>query len=300
MPVYAVLQGRRRGVFRTWAECKEQILHVSNAVYKKFDSLDEAHAYLATQGALTTPTVATSPPTRDIRSFFRRTTHNDANATKAEANAEHESENGEVHYVYTDGACVNNGKQNATAGAGVYFGDHDERNISVRVEGKQSNNTAEVVAILKAFKILGEHLDLHPNSRWVIVTDSQYALRYANALGEKHAREGWCQDIPNKTLVRQLFETASAEPRVSMMKIAAHTNKRDRHSVGNEKADRLASQAIGRIGGTSARTYLQVPYARKEEAKKGGAKWDGRLKLWYTLDTNPNKDELVRMFAMVK
>jgi len=314
MPVYAVLRGRQTGVFMTWAECKAQIHHFSNAVYKKFDSLDEAHTYLATQGAVpTTLAGATSPPTTDIRSFFHRTTINNPNTSKAEATAggnatvtaggnaacEHEHERGAVHYVYTDGACVNNGKKDAVAGAGVYFGHHDARNVSVCVKGKQSNNTAEVTAILEAFDILGEHLHLHPDDRWVIVTDSQYALRYAYTLGEKHARECWCQDIPNKALVRRLYETVSGEPRVTMMKIAAHTNKTDRHSLGNEEADRLANQAIGNTSGPSARTYLRVPYARKEDAKKRGAKWDSRRKLWYTLETNPNKTALVQMFAMV-
>jgi hypothetical protein len=33
-----------------------------------------------------------------------------------------EDENGFVH-VYTDGSCENNGKRNAAAGLGVYFGD---------------------------------------------------------------------------------------------------------------------------------------------------------------------------------
>ena len=32
--------------------------------------------------------------------------------------------------VFTDGACRNNGKQNAIAGIGVYFGENDIRNVS--------------------------------------------------------------------------------------------------------------------------------------------------------------------------
>ena len=32
--------------------------------------------------------------------------------------------------VYTDGACVNNGKPDARAGYGVYFGEGDKRNVS--------------------------------------------------------------------------------------------------------------------------------------------------------------------------
>ena len=38
--------------------------------------------------------------------------------------------NNEPIYVYTDGACINNGKPNARAGIGVYFGENDSRNIS--------------------------------------------------------------------------------------------------------------------------------------------------------------------------
>ena len=56
--------------------------------------------------------------------------------------------------IYTDGSCINNGKKNAKAGIGVYFGKDDKRNISKRIKGKQTNNIAELKAILKAIKIL--------------------------------------------------------------------------------------------------------------------------------------------------
>ena len=56
--------------------------------------------------------------------------------------------------VYTDGACSRNGQKGAKAGLGVYFGENDYRNCSERIEGKQTNNTAEVKAILKVAEIL--------------------------------------------------------------------------------------------------------------------------------------------------
>ena len=43
------------------------------------------------------------------------------------------------YYVYTDGACSNNGRENASAGIGIYFGENDARNASQRIIGKQSN-----------------------------------------------------------------------------------------------------------------------------------------------------------------
>ena len=46
--------------------------------------------------------------------------------------------------VFTDGACSKNGAKDAKAGIGVYFGLNDTRNVSKRIQGKQSNNTAEI------------------------------------------------------------------------------------------------------------------------------------------------------------
>ena len=60
--------------------------------------------------------------------------------------------------VYTDGACSNNGKKSAKAGIGVYFGEGDPRNISERITGKQTNNAAELTAILRAVESLVAHV----------------------------------------------------------------------------------------------------------------------------------------------
>ena len=56
--------------------------------------------------------------------------------------------------VYTDGACVDNGKPYARAGYGVYFGKNDSRNVSESYKGLQTNNVAELLAIIKAMTIL--------------------------------------------------------------------------------------------------------------------------------------------------
>ena len=56
--------------------------------------------------------------------------------------------------VFTDGACSNNGKPTAKAGIGVYFKENDKRNVSKRIKGKQSNNTAELSAVIEVFTVL--------------------------------------------------------------------------------------------------------------------------------------------------
>jgi ribonuclease HI len=88
-----------------------------------------------------------------------------------------------MDYVYTDGACSNNGKKNAKAGIGIYFGHDDPRNVSQRIEGKQTNNTAELGAILHVYTILEK--DILSGKKIGIVTDSIYAIRCATTYGKK-------------------------------------------------------------------------------------------------------------------
>ena len=117
---------------------------------------------------------------------------------------EDSSDRDEEVFVYTDGACRGNGTPTARASIGVYFGPGDSRNIHALVEGRQTNNVAEVTAILRALDVIGAD-----GGRWAIVTDSTYAMRWAGPLGEKNAVAGWTKAVPNKILVRQLYEEVS-------------------------------------------------------------------------------------------
>ena len=78
-------------------------------------------------------------------------------------------------YVFTDGACSNNGKINAKASIGIYFKDNDPRNISRRIKGKQTNNTAELSAILEVFKICSK--DIEDGKKIIIHSDSTYSIQ---------------------------------------------------------------------------------------------------------------------------
>ena len=53
--------------------------------------------------------------------------------------------------IYTDGASKNNGKKNSILGIGVYC--ENVYNISERIEGRQTNQRAELYAILKALEL---------------------------------------------------------------------------------------------------------------------------------------------------
>ena len=147
------------------------------------------------------------------------------------------------YYVYTDGACSNNGKINAQAGIGIYFQDNDPRNVSKSITVKQTNNRAELLAIIVAYFTIEK--DIHAGKTIVIGTDSEYAIRCFTTYGEKCAKQCWRKDIPNKELVQQGYELFKDTPTVSLMHIRAHTGATDVHSLGNAKADQLATQCLG-------------------------------------------------------
>jgi ribonuclease HI len=189
--------------------------------------------------------------------------------------------------VYTDGACSNNGQTGAKAGLGVYFSENDPRNCSERIDGKQTNNTAELKAIIKAAEILNrEILAGFPVN---IYSDSSYAIRCCTTYGEKMEKRNWIKKkpIPNQELVKKAYYTFKDKTNVHFNYIAAHTGKEDEHSLGNEGADKLANLAIGQTecqyANRPKKIYLKLPYEEKERGKKLGTKWDPKKKKWYIM-----------------
>jgi len=185
--------------------------------------------------------------------------------------------------VYTDGSCIHNGKPNAKAGIGVYFGENDPRNVSKRVIGKQSNNTGELTAIITALTILKP--EIQTNTKVVVHTDSEYAIKCMTTYGRKLEKKGFLEPVPNIELIKQGLSLL--RPNVSFHHVFSHTGKQDAHSIGNERADALASQAIGvEPAAKQAKFCLRVSYQAREKAKEMGAKWDKKRMCWYVSNEN--------------
>lgn len=212
------------------------------------------------------------------------------------------------YYVYTDGACSKNGSIDAKAGIGIYFGQNDSRNLSKRIDGKQTNNTAELTAIIETYPLIEP--DILIGKSICIVSDSEYAIRCVTSYGEKCEKKAWNLDIPNKELVRQIYELYKNKQNIQFIHIRAHTDNTDIHSQGNAGADALANLAVTEDIGQGKcpyhnnsdtvnpiqKIYLNVPFVKKDEVKKEGAKWDPNKKKWYVLDNHPKKDELLSTY----
>ncbi|KAJ7107530.1 hypothetical protein C8R44DRAFT_595815, partial [Mycena epipterygia] len=70
------------------------------------------------------------------------------NATHTAPQTKFALDQGPSIIVYTDGSAINNNTDNGQAGAGVYFGNNDPRNISIRIPRMlgPSNKVGEIVA----------------------------------------------------------------------------------------------------------------------------------------------------------
>ncbi len=222
------------------------------------------------------------------------------------------------YFIYTDGACSQNGYKNAKAGYGIYFGENDHRNISKRLTGKQTNNVAELTAVIEAYNIIKE--DLSNGKKICIVTDSNYVLKCVSSYGEKCLKNNWesfnknKKPIPNIELLKLAY-LSYKDSGVEFMHIEAHTTKNDIHSIGNREADKLATLSIRdevikeKINKITLqrrakkeeekknRIYLNVPYVNKEHAKTLGTRWDPQKKKWYSFKDNKNIEELLKEYS---
>lgn len=128
--------------------------------------------------------------------------------------------------IYTDGGCINNGSDDAIAGYGVYFEGNEYNNISKRIDGLQTNNRAELTAILEALKTVNSEDNI------IIHTDSEYCIKGIKGIN-KINKNG---DLFKK--IKELVDLRDGD--TIFKKVLGHSGNDD----GNSKADNLATQAI--------------------------------------------------------
>jgi|688.fasta_scaffold111013_2 ribonuclease HI len=128
-------------------------------------------------------------------------------------------------FIYTDGSC----KKDGTAGYGCCFAGEmdDPRNISKVIEGKSTNNVAELMGAMAAL----DYAFLHPECKITIVTDSMYVM---NSLYNDNC-------TTNVELVLKFQDMAAKARNVNFMHVNSHTGATDKHSIGNHYADILAA-----------------------------------------------------------
>jgi len=133
--------------------------------------------------------------------------------------------------VFTDGSCEGNP---GPGGWGVVWVE-DNRIVEERrgVDSATTNNRMELQALIAAYELLSEAHEI------TVYSDSQLCVKTVNEWAAGWERRGWRRKsgpIANLELVKRLYTTARAHPRVELRWIKAHDGSR-----WNEYADALAS-----------------------------------------------------------
>ncbi|OBZ91855.1 Ribonuclease H1 [Choanephora cucurbitarum] len=247
---YAVSHGRETGIFHTWNECKTHVQGFKNAVYKKFDSETEAQDFLDKNKnalGLAQPPVSrkivANPNVRDQGPLLRRKRGFDyEDDVDTSARKKIDLIGTRVSVVYTDGASSNNGKGNARAGYGVYWGKNDPRNASVRLPGKrQTNQRAEASAVIHALES-----SMNETDTLEIMTDSQYVINAVTTWSKAWVEKGWKgtngKEIQNRDLFEKILRLIkNRKGEVKLTYVPGHQGV-----PGNEEADRLAVAAVNK------------------------------------------------------
>ena len=167
--------------------------------------------------------------------------------------------------VWTDGACRNNQDNRLRrAGVGVFYSQGHRGNRSIALPGRcQTNNRAELLAVLTALKSEPRSMEIR--------TDSEYVYKIA-AAWQDWALGGWWGDHADMwcELGAHLM---SRHTEIMFTKVLGHAKERDIHmgrstvedKAGNDGADGLATAAAAHHA--APRELVLQAAVRKEMAR---------------------------------
>ncbi|EGO05297.1 hypothetical protein SERLA73DRAFT_44067 [Serpula lacrymans var. lacrymans S7.3] len=251
---YAVRKGRSPGVYHTWYAIIAQIKGFAGAVYKKFSTSTEAEKFAEGRS---NPEVGVTSILDSARETRRVETEGTSTRTVAAASASTaftayektrvvqvaavavDADERDCDVVYCDGACKGNGQVGSIAGVGVWWGVNDPRNIIERCPGDQTNNRAELIAIVRI-------LETTPTSKrtLVIKTDSQYSIKCFELWFPKWSSNGFKTSngtpVKNAPLIQYLASLLETRRRKGQKVRLKYVRGHNGHE-GNEHADRLAN-----------------------------------------------------------
>ena len=226
MKYYAVHKGRKTGIYFSWDICKKQIDGFENPIFKKFDNEKDAKIFVENGF-------------QNKNNYVSRKTNIDKKNEQLLENELKEDSTNKV-FIYTDGSCIKFSNGLFKAGYGIYIPKKNIRVGEPLLNQKQTNNRAELTAILKAFLYLTE--EEKKSKKIVIITDSQYSIYIFKDTGINYEKDGFMKDgkeVLNKDLIIEALKIKRAY-NVVLLKIRAHTSKDNIHVRNNEIVDKLA------------------------------------------------------------
>ena len=139
-----------------------------------------------------------------------------------------------IPVVYTDGSSAVEGHAGRLAGYGIFCEKHASIAAFVPDDYRQTNNSAELLAVIRALRIFS-------TGDIAICTGSQYVVLGATGAAHRWRLRGWVGSsgpVSNVPLLEQLLAALDENPRtVYWVKVPSHLTVE-----GNNEADRLADQ----------------------------------------------------------
>ncbi|KIV92587.1 hypothetical protein, variant 3 [Exophiala mesophila] len=272
---YAVQNGLVPGVYTAWHEAQAQIRGVRKPKHKKFNTRAEAEAFVAAgQKTNGFGDAQNASPGEEIRRLIVRNSApglhmNEEEKERTKIVPKDRDPPGMLR-IYTDGSSLKNGQVGARAGVGVYFGPQDPKNVSEALKGsKQTNQRAELTAILRALEIAPRHREV------TIYTDSKYSIDCVTNWYKNWQRRNWTtadrKPVVNKDVIMEIRE--KIEERESLKRntyfvwVKGHAN-----DPGNIAADQLA--VAGAMSGRGIQDDIE-PLTDVEPSEHGEHEDDG-------------------------
>lgn len=197
---YAVLTGRKTGIFNTWDEAKNSVEGYKNAKYKSFSNLKDAESWINNGGS----TVQAEPDSSD---------------------------NCEKIVIYSDGGSINNPGPGGYGSVIIRNGKEEELTQGYRLT---TNNRMELMGVIAALEYIGK-TDISVE----IFCDSQYVINgISKGWAKSWKRKGWKksdgQPALNPDLWQRLLELTD-RINYNFIWVKGHSGNRY-----NERCDELA------------------------------------------------------------
>lgn len=266
---YAVRKGFSPGVYSSWDECKVQVDKFQHASFKKFASEKDAWAFVRGLDPSPAPDLNSGAPSGEPAAVLlpkrgpepleyiplgQKRCHSGVKAEsspkrlrRAERDGGSSSQSsdgftymGDAVVVYTDGCCSGNGKINARAGIGVYWGPNHPLNVAERLPGRQTNQRAELQAACRALEQAKEK----NIKKLVLYTDSKFTINGVTSWVKNWKLNNWRLKSGGPITNREEFmklDGLNSELEVVWMHIPGHAGYR-----GNEEADRLSREGAAK------------------------------------------------------
>ena len=167
-------------------------------------------------------------------------------------------------YIYIDGSCKSNGKENSNGGFGIVVFNNNNILIDAYCEyfTNVTNNQMELKAFLKTFELLNTK---YKNQKATIYSDSAYCVNILNSWIYSWSQNGWKnskkETIKNLDIILSLYEYYNINffiNQIYIIKVDGHKGL-----VGNELSDALARNNVLKFSNIILKNHIYIDLFEK-------------------------------------